>query len=775
MKLESNSLMGSLPSSFGQLSQLDALYLSGNRLTGSLPSSIGQLSLLTCLSLYSNSLTGSLPSSIGQLSRLDVLDLSGNSLTGSLPSSIGQLSLLDLLDLGYNSLTRSLPSSIGQLSQLNLLSLSGNKLTGSLPSSIQKLKQLAVLSLSYNLLTGTITSEISFLTLLDQLFLNNNKFTSTIPSWLGQLSNLKDVYLNSNSLTGSIPPELFSKNRKLVSISLDDNKLSGVFSSALFNSGDSVERFRASSNCFSGEFPSTNCSQLTKMVELYLDGLGSSERCSTRTTRFEMFTPLTGTVPSCLWSLANLETLHIAGNGLSGYLPDSGVEISKKLIRVNIAANSMRGYLRPDLMSSEAVELDISSNKIHGSLTSFQKLSSTALSHFIFSAYVNRLSGGLPVSQLKSMQEVNVLIGNLYRCEDSKGLTNDEKNSEYSCGSETLDESMIAWFAVFGFLMVLFLAMLHISNYFENIKYYFKLLSKMRYYFKLFSAESTRRDFVDVVEYVVIIWRSLVFSSFTASVVIIWTIILYSSMKIGDGESYKYVTHSTQFSWNVSAAYLSGSTPVICLFVIFLLIVLALGLSANRLVIASSNPSSVRGNDTVVSTLRFATYLAFTSVLSFHVVVFGIVHAVYVLYREELGEYLVLVQVLIATFNMGYVTGVVYASVCYLVDLFPASQAQIIVFYVWMRLVLHIGIPTIATMFLDQLCFAKLILPPKRLEMSYDVLTCAYHESLENSTNCTHYLPSTFTSSVVEPFVYSVSINSEKKYLIDSICVTMYY
>ena len=767
LSLSGNSLTGSIPSSIGQLSKLTSLSLSFNSLTGSIPSSIGQLSNLTSLSLSFNSLTGSLPSSIGQLSKLTALSLSFNSLTGSLPSSIGQLSKLTSLSLSGNSLTGSLPSSIGQLSKLSLLILSGNSLTGSLPSSIQKLKKLAVLSLSSNWLAGTIASEISLLTALNQLFLNNNMFTSTIPSWLGELSKLLDLSLNSNSLTGTIPSELFSKDIKLVNISLDDNKLSGVFPSAVFNSGGSVQRFRASSNCFSGEFPSTNCSQLTDMVELYLNGLGSSGRCSMGTKRFDFFPPITGNVPSCLWSLANLETLHIAGNGLSGYLPDSSIVISKKLIRVNIAANNMKGYLRPDLMSSAAVELDISSNKIHGSVTSFQNLSSAALSNFTFSAYVNRLSGGLPVSQLKSMQKVNILIGNMYRCEDSRGLTNDEKYGEYSCGSETLDVSMIVWFLVFFFIGIFFLVLLYLSNYFENIKYYFKLLFNLHYYFsmqKLFSAENTRREFVDIVEYVELLWRLLVLSSFTTSVVIIWTVILYSSMKIGDGESYKYVTHSAQFSWNVSAAYVSGSTPVICLFLLFLLIVLVLGFSANRLVIASTNPSSVRGNDTVVSTSRLVSYLAFLTVLSFHVIVFGIVHAVYVLYREELGDSLVFIQLLIAIFDMMYETGVVYASLCYLVVFFPASKAQVAMFYVWLRLALHVGIPTIATVFLDQLCFANVVLPQRVIDTSYDVALCVDYDSSGESTTCVDYgTKTTFSSDVVEPFVYSVNIISNER------------
>ena len=63
--LANNQLSGSIPSSFGSLSDLTGLYVSGNQLSGSIPSSFGSLSSLKYVELDNNRLSGSIPSSIG--------------------------------------------------------------------------------------------------------------------------------------------------------------------------------------------------------------------------------------------------------------------------------------------------------------------------------------------------------------------------------------------------------------------------------------------------------------------------------------------------------------------------------------------------------------------------------------------------------------------------------------------------------------------------------------------------------------------------------------
>ncbi|HET7115445.1 MAG TPA: leucine-rich repeat domain-containing protein, partial [Hanamia sp.] len=57
------------------------------------------------LSLVSNQLTGSLPSSIGNLTNLQELELGSNQLSGSIPSSLGNLPNLQYLDLANNLFT----------------------------------------------------------------------------------------------------------------------------------------------------------------------------------------------------------------------------------------------------------------------------------------------------------------------------------------------------------------------------------------------------------------------------------------------------------------------------------------------------------------------------------------------------------------------------------------------------------------------------------------------------------------------------------------------
>jgi hypothetical protein len=65
--------------------ELSLLRLDNNKLVGTIPSSIGQLTAMVFLALGNNQLTGTIPSQLGQLTAMRELWLNGNKLTGLVP------------------------------------------------------------------------------------------------------------------------------------------------------------------------------------------------------------------------------------------------------------------------------------------------------------------------------------------------------------------------------------------------------------------------------------------------------------------------------------------------------------------------------------------------------------------------------------------------------------------------------------------------------------------------------------------------------------------
>jgi len=106
-----------------RVSDLD---LNNNNLIGSIPSSVVNLSNLSLLVLYNNKISGSIPTSFGNLSNINLIDLSSNQLSGTIPSSLGNLTNLATLNLAYNQLSGNIPTSLGNLNNLLTLGISKN-------------------------------------------------------------------------------------------------------------------------------------------------------------------------------------------------------------------------------------------------------------------------------------------------------------------------------------------------------------------------------------------------------------------------------------------------------------------------------------------------------------------------------------------------------------------------------------------------------------------------------------------------------------------------
>ena len=128
--------IGSIPSSFGNLSELEYLDVTINPfniLPISSLSWIWKLNKLTKLGLQMMKLTSEILFSVGNLSQLVTLCMRGNRLSGQIPPQIANLTKLTTLILHQNQLSGFILSEFINMSQFVVISLSINQLQGQKP------------------------------------------------------------------------------------------------------------------------------------------------------------------------------------------------------------------------------------------------------------------------------------------------------------------------------------------------------------------------------------------------------------------------------------------------------------------------------------------------------------------------------------------------------------------------------------------------------------------------------------------------------------------
>ena len=122
--LAHNKLTGLIPESFAGLLDLRVLDLGNNRLSGTLDT---VFMLHSCVYMYlnNNQFSGEIPTSIGNMTQLQRLTLQCNDLSGEIPESIIELPAIEMLQLSDNRLT-GLTSSLILPSSLRWVYLSHN-------------------------------------------------------------------------------------------------------------------------------------------------------------------------------------------------------------------------------------------------------------------------------------------------------------------------------------------------------------------------------------------------------------------------------------------------------------------------------------------------------------------------------------------------------------------------------------------------------------------------------------------------------------------------
>ena len=197
---------------------------------------------------------------------------------------------------------------------------------------------------------------------------------------------------------------------------------------------------------------------------------------------------------------------------------------------------------------------------------------------------VNRLSGPLPSdAAFHVVKELRLLRDNLFSCDHIPGQ--DEYSAKYSCGSQNLNMS-VYFFLAFGVLclLVYFMAMWTTlsgksssssKNVFQRLH---SFASRQRGYYTLFNIENVRNmqcvelikiyNMQDILRFTIVLLFLLLF---TLVLVGLPLYIIKLSEYGGDGYN-TYSTHSYQYLWVISMAYISGTVPATLIIIAWLVV-----------------------------------------------------------------------------------------------------------------------------------------------------------------------------------------------------------
>lgn len=440
MYLGKNNLSGSIPNNGSfNLPMLQTVNLNTNHLTGIVPQGFGECKNLQEFILFSNGFTGGIPPWLASMPQLVNVSLGGNDLSGEIPASLGNLTGLTHLDFTRSNLHGKIPPELGQLTQLRWLNLEMNNLTGSIPASIRNMSMISILDISFNSLTGSVprpifgpalselyidenklSGDVDFMAdlsgckSLKYLVMNTNYFTGSIPSSIGNLSSLQIFRAFKNQITGNIP-DMTNKSNMLF-MDLRNNRFTGEIPVSITEMKD-LEMIDFSSNELVGTIPANiGKSNLFALGLAYNKLHGPIPDSISNLSRLQTLelsnNQLTSAVPMGLWGLQNIVGLDLAGNALTGSLPE--VENLKATTFMNLSSNRFSGNLPASLgLFSTLTYLDLSYNSFSGTIPkSFANLSPLTTLNLSF----NRLDGQIPNGGVFSNITLQSLRGNTALC-----------------------------------------------------------------------------------------------------------------------------------------------------------------------------------------------------------------------------------------------------------------------------------------------------------------------------------------------------------------------
>ncbi|KAF4360380.1 hypothetical protein F8388_019466 [Cannabis sativa] len=416
-----NNLRGTIPLEMGNLSRLVELHMDYNNLRGHIPKTFGSLKKLKVLSINHNRLSGPIPESLYDLTNLSYIYLYRNRLSGPISYHIGRLKSLVSLELWENQLNGTLPTSLGNLTKLKSLHIRDNNFSGTIPQSIQNLTSLTVLRLARNQFTGYLPQNICHNNLLQIFTANGNYFEGPIPKVLKNCSSLHRLTLQDNHLTGNISEYFGHIYPYLFMLNLNNNKFHGEISPN-WGSSKNLQSFYIGGNYISGTIPPEigNLSKLTVLdfsSNLLVGEIPKSfGKLSSLMKLYLYSNKLSGSIPSELSLLTQIESLDLSSNTLTNSIPTS-LGLNNNLLKLhtmNLSHNMLSNEIPFELGKlTQLSTLDLSYNyligKIPNELGFLQSLLTLNLSH-------NNLSGSIPSSfdRIPGLLYVDISYNNLW-------------------------------------------------------------------------------------------------------------------------------------------------------------------------------------------------------------------------------------------------------------------------------------------------------------------------------------------------------------------------
>jgi Leucine-rich repeat (LRR) protein len=814
INLADNELTGTLSRAVAQLLRLQTINVKINGLTGTVPKEIGFLPSLLVLDLRSNHFSGTIPSTVFAQDGLQYVNFGGNLMTGTLSDQIGRLYNLTTIDVSSNMMHGTIPTVIGNLSSLLDLFLYENRFTGTIPESLGQLHALESLEINRNLLTGTIPRIFSTLPALTILYLSDNHLHGNIPADLGSLVSLQTLYGYGNALSGPIPTSiaalahattiqlhenaltgsiegLFSPSWQpvLELLQLNSNQLTGTIPDELF-ALPQLRTLVLGGNCFSGSLPVSACAS-PELSTLSLDGLRSASGCQRvmlpgLSSAYVLTDKIHGGVPACLFHKAELVTLHLSGNGLTGTLPNIA-NFSTKLMDIALSHNELTGTIPHAFQRRIWYNLDLSYNKFSGTLGSDV---SSVEGNYTFADHITRLNRNLTLvvtaatlslrnnrlsslvpSTVLDMHNISILSGNLFDCQLSKDdlPAHDSAIDTYQCGSASFNVSYYVWLGC-SFLAVAVVAVVwYWRRWLESAVGGLFSLYRITRWASIASGEGKAR--LTSYKYVRTVYASIAEVALwsTAFIVVVF-LPLYAIL------SHLRATHTYTYAYTVSAAFLSGGVATGLMLTFFLVLVAALAvvlkaqlrkltdhLSEHRDIarMVSDSPS-VTEREVLSGYKRAAIYATFFFINFTVMIGVNIAYLYVVLYENS--TYSTIAQISLSLFklmwnNFGSQFLIRWTRRQVASTAEDASRgAGLFAIQLFVALFNYIAIPCLVVGVVNPDCFNSLFVNAPTVHTTFFYEHCKVIAG--GGGGCALYLPDEGSSSYSPPFTYSYECSS---------------